>query len=204
MRYFMLNKPAGTISGRSDPHGRPTVMDHVPTHFPVLPHVGRLDWASEGLLLFTDDGQLSRALLDRAIGGVVPKAYHVKVRDRLDPEDSRIPRMEQPLDYDGVPTEPAQVRFLELRTRATWLEVVITQGKHHQIRHLCARSGFPVLKLRRVRIGPLELGDLKLRWCRPLRLDEVEALYAVALPGVEVPPLDPIDDSSQARADRPE
>ncbi len=203
MRYFMLNKPAGTITGRSDPHGRPTVMDHVPTHFPALPHVGRLDWASEGLLLFTDDGQLSRALLDRAIGGVVPKAYHVKVRDRLDPADTRIARMEQPLDYDGVDTEPAQVRFLELRTRATWLEVVITQGKHHQIRHLCARSGFPVLKLRRVRIGPLELGELKLRWCRPLRQDEVDALYAVALPGLLAPPIDSIDDSPQARADRP-
>ena len=203
MRYFILNKPPGTITGRSDPHGRPTVIDHVPTHFPPLPHVGRLDWASEGLLLFTDDGVLSRALLDRTVGEVVEKAYHVKVRDRLDPEDSRIARMEQPLDYDGVSTKPARVRFVELRTRATWLEVVITEGKHHQIRHLCARSGFPVLKLRRVRIGPLELGGLKLRWCRPLEPDEVSALYAAALPGVPVPPVHPIDDSADARAQRP-
>lgn len=200
--YFVLNKPAGCITGRSDPHDRPIVYDHVPTHFPSLPHVGRLDWATEGLLLFTDDGVLSRALLDRTVGEVVPKTYRVKVRDRLDPDEPRIRRLERPLDMHGTPTHPAKARFLELRTRSTWLEIIITEGKHHQIRHLCARSGFPVLKLRRQAIGPLELGDLKLRWSRPLTADEVAALYAAALPGAVPPPLAPIDDSPEARANR--
>ena len=202
MRYFVLNKPPGCITGRSDPHGRPTVYDHVPGHFPSLPHVGRLDWATEGLLLFTDDGRLSRALLDRHVGAVVEKAYRVKVRDRLEPTDPRIQRLEQPLDMDGTPTQPARARFVALRTRATWLEIVITEGKHHQIRHLCARSGFPVLKLRRQRLGPLDLGSLKLRWARPLGSEEVAALYAVALPGEAPSVVEPIDDSAEARAAR--
>jgi 23S rRNA pseudouridine2605 synthase len=203
VRYFMLNKPPGTITGRTDPHDRPTVYDHVPTHFPRLPHVGRLDWATEGLLLFTDDGRLSRGLLDRTTGSIVEKTYRVKVRDRLDPEDPRIARLELPLDMHGVPTVPARARFLELRTRATWLEIVISEGKHHQIRHLCARSGFPVLKLRRQRLGPLDLGGLKLRWSRPLLEAEVESLYAAALPDAPRAPYEPIDDSAEARAARP-
>ena len=164
--------------------------------------MGRLDWATEGLLLFTDDGRLSHALLDRGFGAAVEKAYHVKVRDRLDPSDPRIQRLERPLDVHGTPTQPARARFVELRTRATWLEIVITEGKHHQIRHLCARSGFPVLKLRRQRLGPLDLGGLRLRWARPLDLDEVVALYDAALPGEAPRGFEPIDDSAEARAAR--
>jgi 23S rRNA pseudouridine2605 synthase len=202
VRYFVLNKPPSCITGRTDPHGRPTVYDHVPRHFPDLPHVGRLDWASEGLLLFTDDGRLGRALLDKAAGAAVEKAYRVKVRDRLDPADPRIARLEAPLDVHGELTAPARARFLEHRTRATWLEVVITEGRHHQVRHLCARSGFPVLKLRRQRLGPLDLGDLRVRWARPLTPGEVADLYAAALPGEAPPPLEPIDDSPAARAAR--
>ncbi len=198
VQYFVLNKPSRCITGRSDPHDRPTVYDHVPGHFPSLPHVGRLDWATEGLLLFTNDGRLSRALLDRNTGAVVEKTYRVKVRDRLDPEDPRIRRLELPLDMHGVPTQPARARFLELRTRATWLEIVISEGKHHQVRHLCARSGFPVLKLRRQRLGPLDLGELKLRWARPLRPEEVVALYAAALPGETPPEFEPFDDPPKA------
>ncbi len=202
VQYFVLNKPPRTITGRSDPHDRPTVYDHVPSHFPPLPHVGRLDWASEGLLLFTDDGRLGRALLDKTTGAVVEKVYRVKVRDRLDPQDPRIALLQEPLDMQGTPTSPARARFLELRTRATWLELVITEGRHHQVRHLCARSGFPVLKLRRQALGPLDLGDLKLRWSRPLLQEEVQALYAAALPGEAPPPFEPIDDSAAARAAR--
>jgi 23S rRNA pseudouridine2605 synthase len=207
MRAYVLNKPPGCITATVDFAGRATVYDHVPTHFPRLPHVGRLDYASEGLLLFTDDGRLQQALLDKDfVPGRPPvaKAYEVKVRDRLEPDDERIARMELPLDYPGkAPTQPARVRFLLHRTRATWLEVVITEGRHHQVRHLCARSGFPVLKLRRVRLGPLELGDLKLRWCRPVTADEWAALYAAALPNEALPSLEPIDDSADARANRP-
>ena len=198
--YFMLNKPPKTITARRDFADRPTVYDHVPKHYPDLPHVGRLDWGTEGLLLFTDDGKLAQGLLNPGYKGsadadAVPpieKVYEVKVRDRLDPADPRIARLELPLSYPGgIETRPARARFLLHRTRATWLEVTITEGRHHQVRHLCARSGFPVLKLRRTRLGPLELGDLTMRWCRPLTEDEVAALYAAALPSDPRPPFEP-------------
>jgi pseudouridine synthase len=80
---LVLNKPAGCISTRRDFAGRPTLYDHIPTHFPALPHVGRLDYATEGLMLFTDDGLLAQAVLNPKVGETVEKVYLVKVRDRL-------------------------------------------------------------------------------------------------------------------------
>jgi pseudouridine synthase len=201
--YFVLNKPADCISTRSDPRHRSTVYDHVPSRYPALPHVGRLDYNTEGLLLFTDDGRLAQALLNPefapgADGGarpVIEKIYNVKVQGLLDPADPRIAALEAPLDHpDGVTTRPARARFLELRSSATWIEVVLTDGRTRQVRLLCARSGFLVVKLRRVAIGPLRLDGLKLRWCRPLTREEVAACYALALPGEAPPPFVPIDD----------
>ncbi len=204
-RYFVLNKPSGCLTTRRDFADRPTVYDHVPTHFPALPHVGRLDGATEGLLLFTDDGKLAQALLNPSVGETVRKVYRVKVRDRLDPEDPRIARLQRPLTFNsGYVTRPATARFVCHRTRATWLEVVLTDGRNRQVRRLCDRSRLDVLKLRRVAIGPLQLGDLKLRWCRPLTPAEVAELYATALPSVERPPYEAIDDTPVARASRPD
>lgn len=202
--YFVLNKPDGCITTMHDPRGRPTVYAHVPSRYPVLPHVGRLDYNTEGLLLFSDDGRLAQALLnpefampgpDGAVRPRIEKVYHVKVQGRLDPDDPRIAELSAPLDHpDGVMTRPARARFLELRSSATWIEVVLTDGRTRQVRLLCARSGLRVVKLRRVAIGPLRLGDLKLRWCRPLTRDEVAACYALALPGEPLPPFLPIDE----------
>ena len=93
MRHFILNKPRGCITARRDFADRSTVYDHVPAHFPKLPHVGRLDFLTEGLLLFTDDGKLAQALLNPKIGPTIEKVYRVKVRDRLDPADRRIARL---------------------------------------------------------------------------------------------------------------
>jgi len=80
---------------------------------------------------------------------------------------------------------------------------VLTDGRNRQIRRLCERSGLQVLKLRRVQIGPLQLGDLKLRWCRPLTAEEVSDLYDAALPAGPRAEFVPIDDSAGARAERP-
>jgi 23S rRNA pseudouridine2605 synthase len=212
VRYFILNKPPGCITARRDFAERSTVYDHVPTHFPALPHVGRLDYQTEGLLLFTDDGRLAQALLNPGFKGLadpadfppIEKTYRVKVRDRIDPTDHRITLLERPLRYrSGVVTSGARARFLEHRTRASWIEVVISEGRNRQVRRLCARSGFDVLKLRRTSIGPLHLGDLRLRWCRPLVEEEVAALYAVAMPHDPRPPFVQIDDSLESRASRP-
>ena len=197
MRYFVLNKPRGCITGRHDPEGRATVYDHVPAHFPALPHVGRLDFNTEGLLLFTDDGRLARALLDRRLHAQrVAKRYRVKVRPRLDRDphaEKRLARMVRPLaTKGGGETLPAAVRLVCHRTRASWIEVVLEEGRHRQVRRLCERSGFQIVKLRRVALGPLELGELRLRWCRPLTQEEIAACYAAALPGEPAPLAEPI------------
>jgi 23S rRNA pseudouridine2605 synthase len=185
------------------------VYDHVPPHFPDLPHVGRLDWESEGLLLFMDDGRLAQALLNPGFAGradkeenpPIEKVYHLKLRDRMAPDDRRFRDMERPLRFRSGPvTLPARVRFLEHRTRATWVEVILQDGRNRQIRRLAERAGLQVLKLRRVAIGPVCLGDFRVRWCRALREDEVAALYAAALPGEERPTWEPIDESAEAYA----
>ncbi len=211
--YFVLNKPPGCITARRDYLERPTVYDHVPPHYPGLPHVERLDYNSEGLLLFTDDGRLAQGLLnpgfrearaaaDGAPAGAVDKVYRVKVRGRLACDDPRLDELALPLLHpdDGVLTRPARVRFLELRTRATWVEVILREGRSRQIRHLCARSGLQVVKLRRVQLGPLTLGGLRLRWCRQLGEPEVRACYELALPGERRPQRDVFDDSPAALA----
>ena len=215
--YFMLNKPPGCISARRDWQGRATIYDHVPKFYPPLPHVGRLDYNSEGLLLFTDDGRLAQALLNKGFRNQcaeheippVQKVYHVKVRPILQEGDERLVRLCEPLDYhdnsaeqaaDGTEgsekirytTEPAQVRIVAQRTRSTWVEVIINEGRFRQVRHLCDRSGLQIVKLRRVQLGPLVLGELKLRWCRPLTEGEIRELYAAALPTDDFPVIIPI------------
>lgn len=196
MKYFILNKPRGCITGRTDPRDRPVVYDHVPDHFPDLPHVGRLDYNTEGLLLFTDDGRLHRALLSGEFASKpVEKVYHVKVRPKVDAGDQRLEKMTLPLKY-GVAGEtltvPARVSWLAERRRSVWIEVAITEGKHRQVRHLCRRSGFQIVKLKRVALGPLSLGDLNLRWCRGLERSEVEALYEAVLPKDMIPSFEPV------------
>lgn len=196
---FILNKPPGCISARRDFAGRPTLYDHVPPHYPALPHVGRLDWASEGLMLFTDHGVLAARLLDPHKDTPTQKRYHVKIRDVMPPDAPHWARLERPLHFRSGPvTRPAEVRFLEHRTRATWIEVILRDGKNRQIRRLCEREGLQVLKLRRVAFGPLELGDLPLRWCRPLTDAEWRALHDEAMPGQPVEPLMPFDASREA------
>lgn len=160
-------------------------------------------------MLFTDDGRLAQALLNDGFAGLadadlvlpIEKVYHLKVRDLLAQDDRRFGGMERPLRFRSGPvTRPARVRFLAHRTRATWLEVILTDGRNRQIRRLADRVGFQVLKLRRVAIGPLKLGELKMRWCRGLREEEVAALYAVALPADPRPLFESIDESPEAYA----
>lgn len=204
MQYFILHKPPGCLSARRDYLDRPTVYDHIPPHYPALGHVGRLDFNTEGLLIFTDDGHLNQALLNKEYGGETPieKVYHVKLKGILAESDWGIKELKEPIEFErGRFTEAARrVRVLEYRSSCTWVEVVICEGRQRQVRKLCARSGYQVRKLKRVRLGPLELGDLKMRWCRPLSLEEVEALYEASLPGERPLEYEPIVDTPEAYA----
>lgn len=205
MQYFMMNKPAGCITARRDFESRQTVYDHVPPHFPSLAHVGRLDYNTEGLLLFTDDGRLAQALLNREFAAdagaldVIEKVYHVKIKGVLQDDDARLPLLAEPLEHkSGQFTAAARWRIVERRERTTWIELIICEGRNRQVRRLCERSELQIRKLRRMQLGPLELGALRLRWCRPLEQAEIAALYAAALPRDELPVVEPIDNSAAA------
>lgn len=167
LTYIMLHKPRGTVTTLSDDKGRPTVA-HLVADCPVrVWPVGRLDWDSEGLLIFTNDGALTNRLLHPS--HEVEKEYIVTVQGDV---DAALPILEGPMELDGVPLSPAQVRVLGEKR----LSIIIHQGKNRQVRRMCALAGLEVLRLKRVREGGVTLGDLPKGQWRPLTPQEVQAL----------------------------
>ncbi len=156
--YLMFHKPKGVLTTMSDPEGRPTVAEYI-EHFPqrVFP-VGRLDWNTEGLLIFTNDGDFANKIIHPK--SEIPKTYIVKVEGKPDPE--KIKKL-----LTGVSIPGGKVRFRSIKrlrkedTVHTWYTVVMTQGLNKQIRLMFQKIGHDVLKLQRVAIGSLELGTLR-------------------------------------------
>lgn len=155
--YLMLNKPRGLVTTANDEKGRPTVFEclrraDLPRVFPV----GRLDQASEGLLLFTND----TAWADRitAPESHLPKIYHVQVNTIPTPAD--LQRWTSGIDSSGEHLACGQISILRAGERNTWLEVTLTEGRNRHIRRICESLGWEVLRLIRVQIGPLALGNL--------------------------------------------
>jgi pseudouridine synthase len=171
--YYMLYKPRGCVTTLSDPQGRPTVKDwlrRIPER--VYP-VGRLDYASEGLLLITNDGEFSNHILSSSSG--IEKTYWVKVSGTPSPE--ALAKLREGISLYGRKTLPARIRKLPPQGKResghSWYEVVLREGRQNQIRRMFERIGHPVRKLRRVRIGPLSLGALKPGELRALTAAEV-------------------------------
>jgi len=156
--YLMLNKPRGLVTTTSDERGRKTVYDCLASErFPWLAPVGRLDKASEGLLLFTNDTRWAAEIL--APGTHLDKVYHGKVDSLADEELLR--RMMQGVTTDGGDFLRAKrVTLLRQGDRTSWLEVVLDEGKNRHIRRLLSALGVNVLRLVRVAIGPVQLGSL--------------------------------------------
>jgi 23S rRNA pseudouridine2605 synthase/16S rRNA pseudouridine516 synthase len=176
--YLMMNKPVNTMTTSDDPEGRRTVLDLLPAGSAsrrVYP-VGRLDWDSEGLLLLTDDGELTLRLTHPRYA--LPKEYSALVAG--EPSQAELQRMERGLLLDGEtrPTAPARVRSLRVEDGDTWISVEIHEGRNRQVRRMADAMGHPVLRLRRVRVGPLSLGGLQPGESRELRPDEIAALRA--------------------------
>ena len=168
-----LNKPAGYVTTRTDPGGRPTVYDLVAGVRRWVFPVGRLDRDSAGLLVLTNDHRLGERLTSPAAH--VPKTYHVRVRGVPDPAALRALAEGIPLD-DGL-TRPAGVRVLgAVRDGTLWLEVTLTEGRNRQLRRMCAAVGHDVLDLVRVGIGGLALGDLAPGHWRRLGRDDITRL----------------------------
>lgn len=171
--YLMLNKPRGLVTTRSDPEGRPTVFDclkHLdPAH---LSPVGRLDKASEGLLLFTNDTDFANALLDPKTH--VAKTYHVQI-DRL-ADQPMLDALIAGVHHDGEFLRAKAVRRLREGERNAWLEIMLDEGRNRQIRRMLEAQGIACLRLVRVAIGDLALGDLEKGAVRALTEAEVKGL----------------------------
>lgn len=177
--YIVLNKPKGYVTTVSDPEGRPTVMDLVPGVKGRIYPVGRLDWASEGLLLLTNDGALANALMKAASN--VPKTYVVKVAGQ--PEEPKIEKLRRGVSIAEkggrrVRTAPAKIRLIREGDNP-WLEVTIAEGRNRQIRKMFEEVGHHVEKIRRVQYGPLSL-DVPPGEYRTLTPEEVKRLTIAA------------------------
>ena len=171
LTYLMLNKPRGYVTTMSDEQGRPTVAELVADAGIRVYPVGRLDLDSEGLLLLTNDGELTQRLLHPS--HEVSKTYHVTVAGPVNGAAAKLAAIR---DLRGEPISPAQVRVLWQGEKTAEFAITIHEGKNRQIRRMCARCDLKVKRLRRVREHTLELGDLALGTWRYLTEAEVSAL----------------------------
>lgn len=154
--YLVLNKPKNVMSTLDDPGGRPTVKDFLRgVSVRVFP-VGRLDFDSEGLMLLTNNGDLAQALLHPRYH--VPKTYLIKVKGVLTEEE--IGELERGVKLEDGMTGPATVKKVRKVEANSWVEITIHEGRKHQVKRMLEAVGHPVIKLVRVRMGPLSLGDL--------------------------------------------
>lgn len=169
--YILLHKPIGVVSTVDDPQGRPVVVDLVDVPARVFP-VGRLDVDSEGLLLLTDDGELTHRLTHPSFA--VEKEYRVLL-DRA-PDASTLREWRTGVMLDGERTAPAWVELVERGEEGYWLRVVLQEGRKRQIREVARLLGYTVLRLVRVREGNLQLGDLAPGQWRRLSAAEVQEL----------------------------
>lgn len=172
-RYIALNKPRGLVTTTSDERGRDTVYSCLDdAALPWIAPVGRLDRASEGLLLFCNDPEWAARLTDPATGP--DKTYHVQV-DAI-PDDALLAAMAEGVDADGECLRAKSARLLRTGSRNAWLEVMLDEGRNRQIRRLLAAFDIGVLRLVRVAIGDLALGELPKGAWRDLAPDEVRRL----------------------------
>ena len=179
--YFLLNKPKGYVTTVSDPEGRPTVMQLLGDLPERVYPVGRLDYASEGLLLMTNDGALAQKLTKA--GSHIPKTYLVKVSGK--PNEKAVERLRAGITIsldDGrrVKTSPAKIRLTEDAVNP-WYEVVLIEGRNRQIRRMFLEVGFLIEKIKRVQLGPLTL-DVPPGKFRRLSKSEIFQLKNLAPP----------------------
>ncbi len=171
--YLMLNKPRGIVTSADDEKGRKTVYSLLPRDLPWVAPVGRLDMASEGLLLLTNDSEWGARITDPECH--VDKTYHVQIRGEAGRE--ALVAFERGVKTsDGEVLKAKRATLLRHGAKQCWLEIVLNEGKNRQIRRMIEAVGLETLRLIRVSIGSLCVGDLAKGSSRALRLEEKEGL----------------------------
>jgi 23S rRNA pseudouridine2605 synthase len=174
--YWLVNKPRGYLCTNHDPAGRPRAIDLVPHVSQRVYTVGRLDEESEGLLLLTNDGDLAFQLMHPRFG--VAKTYLVQVAGRPSHED--LQQLLKGVWLSDGHVRARSVKKLKQQGESTWLKIVLSEGKNREIRRMLARLKHKVMRLRRIAIGPVQLGRLKTGKSRPLSAQELTVLRNVA------------------------
>lgn len=172
--YVLMNKPTGYVTTMRDPQGRPTVARLLPDMGVTLKPVGRLDMDTEGLLIFTNDGEFANRLAHPRYQ--IEKEYQAFVEGK--PDDKALKKLREGIHIEGRRTAPADatlVRYQENRNQSE-LRLVLHEGRKRQVRLMCESVGHPVLSLKRVRIGSLRLKHMRKGECRLLSKSEVDEL----------------------------
>ncbi|RMG04663.1 MAG: rRNA pseudouridine synthase [Planctomycetota bacterium] len=174
--YYMVNKPDGVVCTTRDPSGRPRVIDMVPADRHRLYTIGRLDLHSEGLILVTNDGELTQRLTHPRFG--VPKTYVVQVAGT--PDREVLAKLKRGIHLAEGVARASRVRVRKRHKQSTILELELCEGKNREIRRMLARIGHKVMRLKRIAVGPVRLGRLAVGHWRPLSAEEIAALRAAA------------------------
>lgn len=174
--YVLMNKPKGVVTTLRDPEGRPTIADFLSRFKVRLFPVGRLDYQTEGLLLLTNDGELAQRLLHPRHG--IERTYLAKVKGI--PTDADLAKIRKGIHLDAGLKVRAQVRLHRVPKVNAWLEIVIREGRHREVRRMCEACGYTVLALKRTRFGPLTTRGLPVGHHRRLTEPEVRHLKAFA------------------------
>ncbi len=170
--YIMLNKPVGYVTTMSDEMDRPCVKELVESVGVRVYPIGRLDLESEGLLLFTNDGELANRLMHPKYHK--PKIYHVKIRGEVDAE--KIEALGKPMVIDGYKTKPVGISVVTRKKDFTVLAMELYEGRNRQIRKMCEQLDLHILTLKRISIGDVKLGNLPIGEWRHLTRAQVESL----------------------------
>lgn len=172
LRYYMLNKPVGVVSTADDPEGRPTVLEYVEVPDRLWP-VGRLDIETEGLIILTNDGDLTHHLTHPSFE--VPRTYLAEVKGSV--KERTLRALARGVDLEDGGTAPAQVDLLDRMAGSALIEITIHEGRNRQVRRMFEAVGHPVVRLARTAVGPVRLGRLKPGDLRRLSPEEVRSLY---------------------------
>ena len=167
--YYAINKPTGVVTTARDPAGRPRVIDLLPPDAGRLFTVGRLDLASEGLILATNDGELANRLTHPKHG--VEKTYEVQVAGHMEPDV--LAQLRRGVHLSEGYAHAVHVRIKSKLKKSTLLEMVLDEGRNREVRRLLARVGHKVQRLTRIAVGPIRLGELPRGAVRRLTPDEV-------------------------------